>query len=169
MDWRVRGFIECKEQWHMLKQRAGIEVGLSLPSSTEYAEISEINKDDERPFWAQPRPGLSQQLPLVMEGFGNELRDCGIPMPPTTYSQTTNLPQREFPILDTIDWDALYADDVSTKFPNMGIDSSSVESFSSSGYGGSFTGAVHRKRERNRENQRLYRTFYLIYALHIES
>src|ERR1700722_2929552 len=45
MDNRVRAFVECKEQWHMLRKRAVLESHICVPSSITQADIFDICHD----------------------------------------------------------------------------------------------------------------------------
>jgi hypothetical protein len=55
MDNRVRAFVECKEQWHMLKKRAVLESHISVPSSTTLADIFDIYHDDQQALFVHPQ------------------------------------------------------------------------------------------------------------------
>jgi hypothetical protein len=55
MDNRVRAFVECKEQWHMLRKRAVLESHISVPSRTTQAGIFDICHDDQRALFVHPQ------------------------------------------------------------------------------------------------------------------
>jgi hypothetical protein len=55
MDNRVRAFVECKEQWHMLRKRAVLESHISVPSSTTQADIFDICYDDQQALFVHPQ------------------------------------------------------------------------------------------------------------------
>src|SRR3984957_1540006 len=55
MDNRVRAFVECKEQWHMLRRRAVLESHISVPSRTTQAGIFDICHDDQRALFVHPQ------------------------------------------------------------------------------------------------------------------
>src|ERR1700734_1639978 len=48
MDNRVQAFVECKEQWHLLRKCAVLESYISAPSSTTQANIFDICHDDQQ-------------------------------------------------------------------------------------------------------------------------
>jgi hypothetical protein len=163
MDQRVQSFIECKEQWHMLKQRARINSGLSGQSNNDDAYMSSLSNDDGLPVLTRCNP-LSGQIRLAIQSLINRLPDCYVPMSPIAHSPRVSQPKPEYSLLDSTEWDRAHKDYGVTDLPS----SSSVESFSSSGYGGSSASAIDRKRARNRENQRLHRTFSVIHASNLE-
>jgi hypothetical protein len=165
MNQRVRAFIECKEQWHLLKRRARIKAGLSGQSNTDYANLPRLNNNDEQPVWAQCGPPLSQQVQLAIESLNNEFHNRGVPMSPTAHSPRVSQQQPEYSSIDSIEWDCAQEEYGVTELQS----SPSIESFSSSGYGGSPASAIYRKRARNRENQRLHRTLSVVLASHLES
>jgi len=55
MDNRVRAFMECKEQWHMLRKRAVLESRISVSSYTMQTDILDIYHDDQQALFVHPQ------------------------------------------------------------------------------------------------------------------
>ena len=55
MDNRVRAFVECKEQWHMLRKRAVLESHISVPAYTAQTDIFDIYHDDQQALFVHPQ------------------------------------------------------------------------------------------------------------------
>jgi hypothetical protein len=61
MDNRVQAFVECKEQWHMLRKRAVLESHNCVPSSTTQADIFDICHDGQQALFAHPQENPSDE------------------------------------------------------------------------------------------------------------
>jgi hypothetical protein len=89
MDNRVRMFVECKEQWHMLRKRAVLESHISVSSSKTQADIFDTSLDDQQALFVR------QQENPPDEAFQAEI-------------QSLSTSTQEYP--DSLDWYFFEAD-----------------------------------------------------------
>jgi hypothetical protein len=89
MDNRVRAFVECKEQWHMLRKRAVLESHISIPSSTAQADIFDIYHDDQQALSVHPQENPSNEaFQVEIQSLSTSRQEHPDPL---DYTQTTLL------------------------------------------------------------------------------
>lgn len=181
MQQRVLAFMECKERWHMLKQRARVKLGTStalsalepvVSSTSEWSEEArsrQLERDDAEGFQLA---STSLPIPQQSRASTDPMNDVQGHIPVENDVLGMSIPQlggdrMNFPSPGEAVGDCLnelffsYPDHGFAEQPMTSFDNSSFNLFSSFDYETSPTSPREQKRARNREAQRQRRTYCL--------
>ena len=177
MQQRVLAFMECKERWHMLKQRARSKSGSTAPLSTLEPVVSSTGKWSEEARNGRLERGDNQDFQLdfsipqyweasldpMNDVQGHNPVDSGAPGMSTPQTgdiwRNTSMPCEA--IGGGLNELFFHSSDYSLAEQLTSLNNSSFESFSSFDCETSPASPREQKRARNREAQRLRRTYCL--------